>query len=234
MKNFAIFIFVIYITFSSCTSYALQLTDEQLHLFNMVQNIDKSSLEDYLSITTVDLNFICCNITGDTLLHEAALTYSNIKSANSLDIFKILLDFGANINTKNKFGQTALWYVKDCLEIFKLLGKLTFDINSQNITGETYLHIAINNNYLDVITILLELGADPYIKSSIGNSAWDIANRTKNTRVINLIKTRPLKYQLISYINKYKNDLINQEQLNSLPEEIKEKFINYNFISENY
>lgn len=56
-----------------------------------------------------------------------------------------------------------------------LISSGQFDVNQQNSEGYTLLHLAADQNNLEIARELLKRGADPNIKSSIGSSVADMA-----------------------------------------------------------
>jgi ankyrin repeat protein len=80
-----------------------------------------------------------------------------------IDIVKLLIETGADINAKNYNGyeSTPLMYalVAEHLEVVKLLIKAGANVNAKNIWGETALFLASRKGYEDIIKILIEVGA---------------------------------------------------------------------------
>ena len=52
-------------------------------------------------------------------------------------------------------------------------------VNAQNNFSETPLHIAVMKNNKEAVALLLENGADPYLKDSEGNSPFHLAAQGK-------------------------------------------------------
>ena len=50
-----------------------------------------------------------------------------------------------------------------------------FDINSKDLTGDTALIVAIKNDQIQIVELLLELGVDKALKDSEGKTAYDYA-----------------------------------------------------------
>lgn len=71
------------------------------------------------------------------------------------------------------------------IEIIRILINITNDINHCNEYGITGLHwICFKNDY-NTIKLLLENGADPFIKSTDGKTPFDFANE-KGKDIISL------------------------------------------------
>ena len=64
---------------------------------------------------------------------------------------------------------------KDNAKALTLIESGKFDINQQTEEGYTLLHIAADQNNLEVARELLKRGANPNIKSSIGSTVADMA-----------------------------------------------------------
>lgn len=63
--------------------------------------------------------------------------------------------------------------------------------SSSDSTG-TALHYAINNNYTEMITFLLDKGADPDIKDSAGKTAYDIAGEVGNLELLTAHRSKTM------------------------------------------
>jgi ankyrin repeat protein len=79
-----------------------------------------------------------------------------------------LLDKGADIEFKNRFGQTSLyWAVMGGGEaIIKLLFYKGADVESKDIYGQTPLYWAVKKGHEAVIELLLDKGAGTKFKGS--------------------------------------------------------------------
>jgi ankyrin repeat protein len=100
---------------------------------------------------------------GRTALHLAAMN-------GHLEIVKLLLEHGADVNAKTKegYGYTALHSAASNghLEIVKLLLEHGADVNAKTkYGGYTALHSATMNGHLEIVKLLLEHGADVNAKT---------------------------------------------------------------------
>jgi len=76
-----------------------------------------------------------------------------------LDIVKLLIKAGADINAKNEYGDTPLIVASryNQMDIVKLLIKAGADINIKNKGGNTALMIAFRYGYEDIVDLLLKI-----------------------------------------------------------------------------
>ncbi|WP_410542503.1 ankyrin repeat domain-containing protein [Wolbachia endosymbiont of Tetranychus urticae] len=93
---------------------------------------------------------------GNTLLHSAA-------QKNDVEILKVLIKGGADVNIRNIAGDTPLF--ETCsrhgdITVAKYLINVGADLNLQNTHGHTALHFAAINDYSEMIKLLIEEGAD--------------------------------------------------------------------------
>lgn len=93
-------------------------------------------------------------------------------------LIRTLLRGGANTDIPNAAGDIPLWYVLNrggsdmIVENIILAQK---DLNIKNEHGDTPLLYALKNNYPSkFIKLLLSRGADPQVRDSEGNNAYDI------------------------------------------------------------
>ena len=79
-----------------------------------------------------------------------------------LDIVKVLVENGADVDVKDADNNTALHNatLRGHLEIVKLLIENSADVNAQDNDDQTALHIAAEFGYLEIVKRLIENGAD--------------------------------------------------------------------------
>lgn len=114
--------------------------------------------------------FLAKSSTVDTDLGEMLCLAAYFGYADTVEY---LLASKANVNFKlvNKY-EDPIWG-----------GFLTSYINM----GTTPLHNAVSGNHIEVVKILLEVGADPNIKNSEGKTAKEIAIERENADIIKLL-----------------------------------------------
>lgn len=93
------------------------------------------------------------------------------------EIGKLLLDFGADINTLDAGLCTPLhWSAnKGDEEFVRLLLEHKANPNARDLAWSTPLHEATRKNHLNVVKLLMNYNADPYIKDISDQSAFEIA-----------------------------------------------------------
>jgi len=111
---------------------------------------------------------------GDTILFSAACFSAIYSSAETV---KIIMDAGADINIQDNYGQTVLnlmvpgYGIVSAKNIIKLLLENGANINIPNKFGITPLYRIINYysrntippDFVELVTLLLQFGADPNI-----------------------------------------------------------------------
>ena len=163
----------------------------EAHLFGILYGIGGSVydyMEEDIFLETIEyvnkkinLNFNATNENGDTFL-----IWASIKG--SLKIVKSLIGYGADINTKNKYGSTALMLTSS-LKVAKLL----IDNGADTKNSLTYL-TSVNTKW-EMVKLLIDNGADINARGSgmFGNPPLIIG-------VINYMDNGPLLYYEYSEI----------------------------------
>lgn len=128
------------------------------------------------------------DIDNKTPVHYAAKTW---KPNNK--ILLLLLDAGGEVNVRDKdWGWTPLMYAlhQNNISLFELLLKAGADPNIQSNNGNTSLHWAVLFNYKspDIIKELLDAGADPMIRNSESETPIHLAEQSKITELIEILK----------------------------------------------
>ena len=93
------------------------------------------------------------------------------------EIIKILMENGADVNIKNKYGTTSLthaaWY--GCTGLAKLLLEYGADVDAKDNRGWTALMWASLIGNIEIFKLLLENGADLEAKNDDGETVFMIS-----------------------------------------------------------
>jgi ankyrin repeat protein len=102
-----------------------------------------------------------------------------------------LVELGADVNVKNKYGDTALIATIDRTSIDKDIVKLLIDnganVNDTDRDGFTALMHAAKKGDKDIVQLLLENGADTNIESNNGKTALSLALHNKHEDMVEFI-----------------------------------------------
>ena len=97
---------------------------------------------------------------------RTALQYASFSGC--VDGVKLLLDNGADVNSADEYGTTSLIYVirygvhdVATTSIAKLLIERGADLDKLDADGETPLNMAVRNNMLEIVKLLIDHGASP-------------------------------------------------------------------------
>ncbi|XP_023311977.1 uncharacterized protein LOC111692293 [Anoplophora glabripennis] len=142
-------------------------SDMTTFLLDILGNNIENTMVPYVAACTGSLSALEASIeqgidvdykfeNGETLIFAAA-------RGRQLHVIEYLVEKGANINSKDDRGRTALHLVseKSCgVSTGKLLIELGIDVNTKDNSGETALHLAASGHDLDMIKLLLQSGAN--------------------------------------------------------------------------
>jgi ankyrin repeat protein len=137
---------------------------------------------------------------GHTPLMLAIVSYNEMNAIKkvekdnsnpSLAVIKALLDAGADVNIATNGGNTALQEaaLQGNPEITKLLLERKAEINAVNQWNETALIVCgLKSGSAEVAQLLLNAGADTTVKDVDGITAQEMAEKTGNLAVLNVLK----------------------------------------------
>lgn len=122
---------------------------------------------------------------------------------NNIDIFKYLLDHGANCNVKNNNGVSLLMLAihQNKIDIINLLLKYHVNINEKDHNGITPLEKAVNQNNSDIVRLFINHSIRRKIKISINDK--DASGNTPLIKAVNQNNATIVKL-LINYCHRNK------------------------------
>lgn len=160
---------------------------EKLKVAVVQQKLDK--VQKYLA-QGADVNYINKVFPDDPALIQA-MQYNydedGLKCEPNIEIIKLLINKGADVNGKNYTDSSPLHYAvalkNKGTEIIKLLIDKGADMNTKNCYGDTPLHRTVFRS-LENAKILIEHGADVNAKDNDGKTPLDIAKDYKEKYTI--------------------------------------------------
>ena len=129
---------------------------------------------------------------GATALHHAA-------AYGTVDIVKLLLDQGADINARNSRDATPLHWAIGNTPNVKLLLEKGAEINAQTEDGRTPLYLAATQRFSPAdLQLLLDHGADPNLASINGGTPLMDASASGNTQAMQLLLAKKANVNAVS------------------------------------
>lgn len=107
-------------------------------------------------------------------------------SRGHLDVVKLLLESGANVNARVKDWGTALCSASHNghLDVVKVLLESGADLNEEGELAEgPPLHVASLHGYLDIVKLLLESGADVNAQGGVYGTALQAASHSGHLEI---------------------------------------------------
>jgi ankyrin repeat protein len=137
---------------------------------------------------SVELHLDTKDKNGQTPIYYAAYN-------GDIDLVKALIDGGADIHAKDKYGQTLLLFltmnkpdedVMEFIEVIKLTPKIVN--TSDNIGDSTPLHWAARQGLRRVAEALIDAGANIHAKNISGKTPLDLANDMNRESIVKLLE----------------------------------------------
>ncbi|MEK6333854.1 MAG: ankyrin repeat domain-containing protein [Acidobacteriota bacterium] len=149
----------------------------------LVKAAFKDDLHEVVALipTVADIN------ANDKFADTNALAYA--VENNNRDMVNVLISAGANPNSENKYGQTALMHL-DAQATTQLVHDLIAagaGVNAQDVSGETVLMRAANHCSFEVIKELIEAGAKIDAKDDDRNTVLMRAALNEDARIVKFL-----------------------------------------------
>jgi len=111
----------------------------------------------------------------------------------NIEIVKLLLDKGANVNAKDKRDGTALMIA--CVKGYQTIVELLLDnkgadVNAKNNKGDNALMFTSMTGYQTIVELLLDKGADVNVTNQAGETALIAASKEGNIEIVKLLLNR--------------------------------------------
>ncbi|CAF0933695.1 unnamed protein product [Adineta steineri] len=125
-------------------------------------------------------------------IHEAAV-------AGNIDILKLLIDNGANVNLKDSKNFRPIHYAawQGRTESVFILLRCGANVNEQSLNGDTPLHLASQYGHLEIVQLLLFHHADPTLINRRSLTPIDLACEYGHIHVVNSLLHNTLCKQMI-------------------------------------
>jgi ankyrin repeat protein len=188
-----------------------RVSQEYLTLQSYIETNDYQSFKSFFDKNSVNPNKY--NIYVPTLLVKSAKN-NNIK-------FVVLLNQkGIDLNFISGITRTTAAHIAIDNKNYKVADYLIRKIKNLNIqdyNGQTLLHFAVNNSANTIIKLLLEKGANKYIKNKQGKIPFDLARRNLGIDIFVLKKLNSKSKKEINFKihDKLKNKKIQIKLQNS-------------------
>ncbi|KAH8978250.1 ankyrin repeat-containing domain protein [Lactarius hatsudake] len=112
-----------------------------------------------------------------------------IRSFGQLEVAKLLIEDGADVNSRDAHGLTPLHIASACgkLHVIRLLLDHNADLHARQRNQRTALDLASYNGHLEVVELLLERGANANVWNSYGRTARQEASACGHGKIAELL-----------------------------------------------
>ena len=107
------------------------------------------------------------------------------------EMVRILLDAGAEVDARDEWGRTALFYAPVSSEVFDVLHRDGADVQARDVEGNTILMRGVSKSAsLAEVEELLQLGVDLNVRNEKGETALNIAEGLGLVRIVERLRAR--------------------------------------------
>lgn len=167
---------------------------------------------------------------SNTVLFEVVTAFSKAEDSDLqrrgelMDVAQLLIDKGSDINELNEHGETLLFEMirKGDIQGCKFILRNHINVNLSNKNRETPLYLAVIKGikFLDIVSLLLQKGADPLYKNKYNHTIPEVLNEI----ILYLHKNKKTEFR------EYIFDLDkNGQYMVILKEVLKQKNVDYNY-----
>jgi ankyrin repeat protein len=115
--------------------------------------------------------------------------------AKSIEMVKLLIAYGADVNSKGVAGVTPLHTMAgggltDVVELLILKGA---DINAKDSNNDTPLNYAVEKGFVEIIKIFISHGADVNVRNNEGYTSLGLALKKKHMKTADLLREHGAK-----------------------------------------
>ncbi len=200
---------------TSNANEAIENTGTPLHWVAWQYSNMPGCLEIAQKLIQCGANVNAINKFGQTPLSKLCDLTSDRNKFNDMDLVKVLMSAGADINLGNALYNIA---DRDNTELVKYLISKGADVNQKDNKGNTPLTKAIKNpknyskTYMDKYNAnaiaLIDAGADLTLPNEYGRAAYNLANINKNRTIVDYIDSIKEKHTFVKWlkvVSKIKN-----------------------------
>ncbi len=112
----------------------------------------------------------------------------------------VFLEYGADINTTNEAGKTALMLAAESgyRDIVTYLIKMEAGLNLQDEQGNTALFLAAHAGNPEIVSLLISAGSDMQIKSNYGNTPLILAADAGHDEIVELLIDQGMEVDVVN------------------------------------
>lgn len=143
-----------------------------MSLYKAIEEKNLALFQNLIQKSNCDVNKTYGYWERQTLLHSAVRN-------KQIEMAKVLLEFGADVNAKNSYGHTPIFHVHN-KEMLTLLLNMGANINLQDGNGWTVLFSAYVKENYELIEELLNWNADINLKTNDGCSIFHLKKSIPN------------------------------------------------------
>lgn len=176
----------IFITWQLKLAAATQLLYDQLQVERLHQYAEENNAEAVAVLLKGGVN-------PDDREEEHGRSAVHFASkAGSVEVLKVLMEYGANLNSRAKSESLPLHYSSNMghIEVTRFLLEKGADVDSRNQYGRTPLQYAANFKHTEVVALLLDYGADINARDVSGRTALRYAVVASDLDTIKLLLDR--------------------------------------------